>query len=186
MPIAMVRMLSVEISAPFPVWHISPTLPIWFSVLCMAVLCGGRSIFPFILLPHFPLSPFPFPLSPFPFPLSLSQSVFFLGHFCCSPIFPIAPLWCSKWFLFLCCHVSDCHRCGLLSTTGVQLFSKRGGVCVFCFLWRLFSLGGGGDGRHLIVGGGGWVGQGGGSCEEFGVDNGKGGGDLGIVSPNFL
>ena len=28
--------------------------------------------------------------------------------------------------------------------------------------------------------------RGGGSCEEFGVDNGKGGGDLGIVSPTFL
>ena len=160
MPIAMVRMLSVEISPPFPVWHISSTFPIWFSVLCMAVLCGGRSIFPLLLLPHFPLSPFPFPLSPFPFPLSLSQSVFFLGHFCCLPIFPIAPLWCSKWFLFLCCHVSDCHRCCLPSTTGVQLFSKQGGVCVFCFLWHLFSLGGGW--KAPDSGGGGWVGQGGG------------------------
>ena len=90
---------------------------------------------------HFPLSPFPFPLSPFPFPLSLSlpQSLFFLGHFCCSPIFPISPLWCSKWFLFLCCHVSDCHRCCLPSTTGVQLFSKRGGLC-FLFFVALFSL----------------------------------------------
>ena len=160
----MVRMLSVEISPPFPVWHISPTFPIWFSVLCMAVLCGARSIFPLFLLPHFPLSPFPFPLSPFPFPLSpfpftlsLSQSVFFLGHFCCSPIFPIAPLWCSKWFLFLCCHLSDCHRCCLLSTTGVQLFSKRGGFVFSVFCGAFFTWGGGGR-RHLIVGrGDGWV-----------------------------
>ena len=166
----MVMMLSVEIFPLFPVWHISPTFPIWFSVLHMAVLCGGRSIFPLFLLPHFPLSPFPFPLSPFPFPLSLSQSLFFLGHFCCSPIFPISPLWCSKWFLFLYRHVSDCHRCCLLSTTVVPLLSKRGGLC---FLWRLFSLGAGG--RHSIVGGGdGWV-TGGVSCEEFGVDNGGGG-----------
>ena len=168
MPIAMVRMLSVEISPPFPVWHISPTFPIWFSVLCMAILCGGRSIFPLFLLPHFPLSPFPFHFS-------FSQSVFFLGHFCCSPIFPIAPLWCSKWFLFFCCHVSDCHRCCLLSTTVVQLFSKRGGLW-FLFFVAPFFLGGGGGGRHLIVGGEGWVGHGGVSCEEFGVDNGKGGG----------
>ena len=38
-----------------------------------------------------------------------------------------------------------------------------------------------------MVGGGGdsWV-RGGVSCEEFGVDNGRGGVDLGIVSPNFL
>ena len=68
MPIAMVMMLSLEIFPLFPVWHISPTFPIWFSVLHMAVLCGGRSIFPLFLLPHFPLSPFPFPLSPLPFP----------------------------------------------------------------------------------------------------------------------
>ena len=70
MPIAMVMMLSPEMFPVFPVWHISPTFPIWFSVLHMAFLCGGRSIFPLSLVPHFPLSPFPFPLSPFPFPLS--------------------------------------------------------------------------------------------------------------------
>ena len=58
MLIAMVMMLSLEM------------FPIWFSVLHMAFLCGGRSIFPLFLVPHFPLSPFPFPLSPFPFPLS--------------------------------------------------------------------------------------------------------------------
>ena len=79
MPIAMVMMLSLEMFTVFPVWHISPTFPIWFSVLHMAFLCGGRSIFPLFLVPHFPLSPFPFPLSPFPFPSSpfpfpLSQS----------------------------------------------------------------------------------------------------------------
>ena len=176
MPIAMVRMLSVEISPFFPIWHISPTFPIWFSVLRMAVVCGGRSIFPLFLLPHFPLSPFPFPLSPLPFPLSLSQSVFFLGHFCCSPIFPIAPLWCSKWFLFLCYHVSDCHMCCLLSTTGVQLFSKLGGLC-FLFFVAPFFLGWGGGWKAPDSGGGGWVGHGGWfSCEEFGVDNGRGGG----------
>ena len=63
----------------------------------------------------------------------------------------------------------------LLSTTSVQLFSKRGGLC---FPWRLFSLGGGGGGlestRHW--GGGGWVGHVGVSYEEFGVDKGGGGG----------
>ena len=58
MLIAMVMMLSLEM------------FPIWFSVLHMAFLCGGRSIFPLFPVPHFPLSPFPFPLSPFPFPLS--------------------------------------------------------------------------------------------------------------------
>ena len=72
MPIAMVMMLSLEMFLVFPVWHISPSFPIWFSVLHMAFLCGGRSIFPLFLVPHFPLSPFPFPLSPFPFPLSQS------------------------------------------------------------------------------------------------------------------
>ena len=68
MPIAMVMVLSLEIFSLFPVWHISPTFPIWFSVLHMAVLCGGRSIFALFLLPHFLLSPFPFALCPFPFP----------------------------------------------------------------------------------------------------------------------
>ena len=95
MPIAMVMRLSLEISPLFPVWDISPTFPIWFSVLHMAVLGAG--------FPPPTFSPFPFSLSPFF--LSLSQCLFFLGHFSCSPIFPIFPLWCSKWFLFLYCHV---------------------------------------------------------------------------------
>ena len=153
------RFLPLSLFGTFP-----PRYPFGFQCyvwpFCVVVVqfshLSCSHIFPF------PLSPFPFPLSPFPFPLSLSQSVFFLGHFCCSPIFPIAPLWCSKWFLFLCCHVSDCHRCCLLSTTGVQLFSKRGGFVCSVFCGAFFPWGGGGDGRHLIVGGGGWVGQGGG------------------------
>ena len=60
-----------------------------------------------------------------------------------------------------------------LSTTDVQLVSKRGGLF---FPWRLFSLGGGG-GKHPTVRGGGVTGGGGGSCEEFGVDKGGGGVD---------
>ena len=161
---------------------ISPTFPIWFSVLCMAVLCGGRSIFPLFLLPHFPLSPFPFPLSPFPFPFP--KVYFSLATFAAHPFSPL-PRCGAQSVFFLCCHVSDCHRCCLLSTTGVQLFSKWGGFVFSVFCGAFFPWGGGG--RHLIVGGGdGWVKGGGGSCEEFGVDNGKGGGDLGIVSPNFL
>ena len=48
----------------------------------------------------------------------------------------------------------------------------NGGVCVF--RGAFFPLGGG-AGKHPIVGGGGWVGHGGGgSCEEFGVDKGGG------------
>ena len=79
MPIAMVMMLSLEIFPPFPVWHISPTFPIWFSVLYMAVLCGG---FP---APTF--SPFSFPFSPFPFPMSIfSWPLFLLTHFRHFPI----------------------------------------------------------------------------------------------------
>ena len=55
-------------------------------------------------------------------------------------------------------------------------FPNGGGFVFSVFCGAFFPWGG--DGRHLIVGGGGgWVGQGGGgSCEEFGVDNGKGGG----------
>ena len=64
----------------------------------------------------------------------------------------------------------------------MRLLSKEGGLC---FLWRLFSLGGGEAGKHPIVGGG-WVGggMGGGgvSCEEFGVDIGGGGG-IGPLDP---
>ena len=172
MPIAMVRMLSVEISPPFPVWHISPTFPIWFSVLCMAVLCSGRSIFPLFLLPHFPLSPFPFPLSPFPFPFPKVD--FFLATFAGHPFSPLPRCgaqsgfyFCAAMFLIVtgavCCQQQVCN-----------CFPNGGGVCVFCFLWRLFSLGGGW--KAPDSGGGGWVGHGGGvSCKEFGVENGRGG-----------
>ena len=138
MPIAMVRMLSVEISALFPVWHISPTLPIWFSVLCMAVLCGGRSIFPLFLLPHFPLSPFPFPLSPFPFPKCIFPwPLLLLTHF---PHCPVVVLKVVFIFVLPCFRLSQVlsavnNRCAIVFQTG--------GVCVFCFLWRIFSLGGG-------------------------------------------
>ena len=34
----------------------------------------------------------------------------FVCHFPCSHIFPIFPFWCSKSFLLLYCHVSDCPR----------------------------------------------------------------------------
>ena len=156
MPIAMVRMLSVEISAPFPVWHISPTLPIWFSVLCMAVLCGGHSIFPLILLPHFPLSPFPFPLSPFPFPFP--KVYFSLATFAAHPFSPLPRCGAQSGFYFcvamflivtgaVCCQQQAC-----------DCFPNGAGVCVFCFLWRLFSLGGGGWKAPDNGGGGdGWV-----------------------------
>ena len=63
-------------------------------------------------------------------------------------------------------------------------FPNGGGLCVLFFVAPFF-LGGGGWKAPDSGGGDGWV-KGGGSCEEFGVDNGKGGGDLGIVSPNFL
>ena len=65
-----------------------------------------------------------------------------------------------------------------LSTTGVQLVSKRGGLF---FPWRLFSLGWGGAGKHPTVGGGGGGVTGGVSCEEFGVDKGGGGGGVDVV-----
>ena len=153
MPIAMVMLLSLETFPVFPVWHISPTFPIWFSVLHMAFLCGGRSIFPLFLVPHFPLSPFPFPLFPFPFPLSP---------------FPKYTNKLSAQTTKIRIKLKLSHT--LLSTTGVELFSKRGGSV---FSVAPFLLGGGGGGKHPIVGGG-WVG--GVSCEEFGVDNGGGGG----------
>ena len=141
MLIAMVMMQSLEMFC------------IWFSVLHVAFLCGGRSIFPLFLVPHFPLSPFPFPLSPFPFPLSP---------------FPKYTNKLSAQTTKIRIKLKLSHT--LPSTTGVQLFSKQGGLC---FVWRLFSLGGGREaGKHPIVGGG-WVG--GVSCEEFGVDNGGGG-----------
>ena len=175
----MVRMLSVEISAPFPVWHISPTFPIWFSVLCMAVLCGGRSIFPLFVLPHFPLSPFPFPLSPFPFPLSpfpfpFPKVYFSLATFAAHPFSPLPRCGAQSGFYF-------CVAMFLIVTGAIcsqqqvcNCFPNGGGLCFLFFVAPFFL--GGGDGRHLIVGGGdGWV-KGGGSCEEFGVDNGKGGG----------
>ena len=150
MPIAMVRMLSVEISPPFPVWHISPTFPIRFSVLCMDVLCGGRSIFPLFLLPHFPLSPFPFPLSPFPFPFP--KVYFSLATFAAHPFSPLPRCgaqsgfyFCAAMFLIVtgavCCQQQVCN---FLPNGGGFVFS------VFCgafFPWW-------GDGRHLIVGGG--------------------------------
>ena len=98
MPIAMVKMLSVEISPPFPVWHISPTFPIWFSVLHMAVLGGGRSIFPLFLLPHFPLSPLPSPLSPFPFPFP--KVYFFLATFAAHPFSPFPHCGAQSGFYF--------------------------------------------------------------------------------------
>ena len=60
-----------------------------------------------------------------------------------------------------------------LSTTGVQLVSKQGGLF---FPWHLFFLGGGGGGLKAPDSGGGGVMGGGVSCEEFGVDKGRGGG----------
>ena len=122
--------------------------PIW--LFCVVVVqfshFSWSHIFPF------PLSPFPFPLSPFPkYTNKLSAQT-------------------TKIRIKL----KLSHT--LLSTTGVQLLSKQGGLC---FLWRLFSLGGGGgEGgwKAPDSGGGGWVG--GVSCEEFGVDNGGGGGAL--------
>ena len=114
--------------------------PIW--LFCVVVVqfshFSWSHIFPF------PLSPFPFPLSPFPFPLSP---------------FPKYTNKLSAQTTKIRIKLKLSHT--LLSTTGVQLLSKQGGLC---FLWRLFSLGGGGGGReagkHPIVGGGGWVGGG--------------------------
>ena len=150
MLIAMVMMQSLEM---FPIW---------------LFLCGGCSIFPLFLVPHFPLSPFPFPLSPFPFPLSP---------------FPKYTNKLSAQTTKIRIKLKLSHT--LLSTTGVQLLSKQGGLC---FLWRLFSLGGGGG--RLESGGGGWVGGGwvGGGCVGgFPVKNlvwtMAGGGGIGPLDP---
>ena len=99
--------------------------PIWLFCVVVVQFChfSWSHIFPF------PLSPFPFPLSPFPkYTNKLSAQT-------------------TKMRIKL----KLSHT--LLSTTGVQLLSKQGGLC---FLWRLFSLVGGGReaGKHPIVGGG--------------------------------
>ena len=110
--------------------------PIW--LFCVVVVqfshFSWSHIFPF------PLSPFPFPLSPFPFPLSP---------------FPKYTNKLSAQTTKIRIKLKLSHT--LLSTTGVQLLSKQRGLC---FLWRLFSLGGGREaGKHPIVGGGdGWGG----------------------------
>ena len=134
------RVLRHHQAAPSPVacnqwmtWmdsSMNERMPTYLHVpFCCFVLCCLRRFFPFSLLTHFPHFPllvlsatygcfvwwsFNFPTFPAPtfspFSLSLSQCLFFLGHFSCSPIFPIFPLWCSKCFLFLYCHVSDCQR----------------------------------------------------------------------------
>ena len=99
MPIAMVIMLLLEIFPISPVWHISPTFPIWFSVLHMTVLCGGRSISPLFLLPHFLLLPFPFPLFPFPFPFP--NVYFFLATFPAHPFSPFPIVVLKVFFIFV-------------------------------------------------------------------------------------
>ena len=182
MPIAMVRMLSVETSAPFPVWHISPTLPIWFSVLCMAVLCGGRSIFPLILLPHFPLSPFPFPLSPFPFPFP--KVYFSWATFAAQPISTLPCCGAQSSFY-------SCVAMLLIVTDAVccqqqvcNCFPDGAGSCVLFFVAPFFLAGGGW--KAPDSGGGGWLCQGGGVPVKNLVWTTARGGDLGIVSPNFL
>ena len=109
--------------------------PIW--LFCVVVVqfshFSWSHIFPFPLSP-FPLSPFPFPLSPFPkYTNKLSAQT-------------------TKIRIKL----KLSHT--LLSATGVQLLSKQGGLC---FLWRLFSLGGGGGWKAPDSGGGiGWGGDG--------------------------
>ena len=106
--------------------------PIW--LFCVVVVQFSHFSWSHIL--PFPLSPFPFPLSPFPFPLSP---------------FPKYTNKLSAQTSKIGIKLKLSHT--LLSTTGVQLLSKQGGLC---FLWRLFSLGGGGReaGKHPIVGGG--------------------------------
>ena len=112
--------------------------PIW--LFCVVVVqfshFSWSHIFPF------PLSTFPFPLSHFPFPLSP---------------FPKYANKLSAQTTKIRIKLKLSHT--LLSTTGVQLPSKQGGLC---FLWRLFSLRGGGreTGKHPIVGGGGMGGGG--------------------------
>ena len=59
--------------------------------------------------------------------------LFFLCHFPCSQIFPIFPFWCSKSFLLLYCHVSDCPR----------WFPNDFSIVSSLFVF--FILGGGGD-----------------------------------------
>ena len=135
MPIAMVMMLSLQTFPLFLVWHISPTFPIWFSMLQMAGSSGGRSVFPLFLLPHFPLSPFPFPLSPVQFPLpKVHKQIVGSNHQNENQIEVVT-------------YTAVNNRCAIVFQTGG-----------LCFLWRLFSLGGEG-GKHPIVGGG-WVGGG--------------------------
>ena len=107
---------------------------------------------------------FPFPLSPFPFPLSP---------------FPKYTNKLSAQTTEIRIKLKLSHT--QLSTTGVQLLSKQGGLC---FLWRLFSFGGGEGGWKAPDSGGGGDGWGGVSCEEFGVDNGGGGGGgIGPLDP---
>ena len=134
----------------------------------------------------FPLSPFPFPLSPFPFPFP--KVYFSLATFAAHPFSPLPRCGAQSGFYFcvamfvivtgaVCCQqqVCNCFPNG----------GGGGGVVFSVFCGAFFPWGGGW--KAPDSGEGGWVGQGGGgSCEEFGVDNGKGGGDLGIVSPNFL
>ena len=98
--------------------------PIW--LFCVVVVQFFHFSWSHIFF--FPLSPFPFPLSPFPkYTNKLSAQT-------------------TKIRIKL----KLSHT--LLSTTGVQLLSKQGGLC---FLWRLFSLGGEREARkHPIVGGG--------------------------------
>ena len=124
MPIAMVMMLSLEMFPVFPVWHISPTFPIWFSVLHMAFLCGGRSTFPLFLLPHFPLSPFPFPLSPFPFPKVHKQIVGSNNQ--------------NQNQIEVVTYIAANNRCAIVFQTGGSVFSVAP-----------FLLGGGGGGGGL-------------------------------------
>ena len=119
-------------------------------------------LFNFATFPGPTFSPFPFPLSPFPFPLSP---------------FPKYTNKLSAQTTKIRIKLKLSHT--LLSTTGVQLLSKQGGLC---FLWRLFSLGGGEGGRKAPDSGRGGMGGGGVSCEEFGVDNGGGGG-IGPLDP---
>ena len=143
---------------------------VWWSFNFPTFPASTFSPFPFPLSPFpFPLSPFPFPLSPFPFPKCIFPwPLLMLTHF---PHCPVVVLKVVFIFVLPCCH--DCHRCCLLSTTGVQLFSKRGGFVFSVFCGAFFPWGGGW--KAPDSGGGGMGGsRGGGSCEEFGVDNGGG------------
>ena len=133
--------------------------PIW--LFCVVVVQFSHFFWSHIF--PFPLSPFPFFLSPFPFPLSP---------------FPKYTNKLSAPTTKIRIKLKLSHT--LLSTTGVQLFSKQGGS-VFSVAPFLLGGGGGGGGGGLESTrqwGGGWVG--GVSCEEFGVDNGGGGGGIGL------